>query len=422
MYNTTTNPATDSVDCNPVVAQAVAQAAAFAQDHLLQYHSHDTSSVTECCSESTSSSNEMEHQHHQTSSTAVVVENMLTALQELQSDWRLKHAECDALQGTVQALSQALRESDEALYKSNLEVEQLQLKLQGVTFCEELHTVPKEERQQQGSDVSAPEPRKSRSRSSSRHHRTPSSSSSKTEMTTSKRKHGNKSSSHKHVPKAAAAEDESSTSSGENDEGTPIRKKKSTTAKKTASKKEPRKELRPEETPEQLQLSLPDDSSNDEKQDTDKPPCQAAFYQVIMERDEYQKKSAELDRALTASRERVRVLQNRLSKSTALVELVYEAQYETAQSGKKNTEQRRPKKKASKEVQFQPPAPEQSPAALPMPNKPRLGESVRHRSIQDDNKSLPLSWLTKDNPDLKSSATVLEQEYLEAIQNERLDI
>lgn len=73
-------------------------------------------------------------------------------------------------------------------------------------------------------------------------------------------------------------------------------------------------------------------------------PCQAAFYQVILERDQARRDAERLYKEVKARREQVRTLRGKLNKSTALVELSYDRDDDVSNNDRESSSHLRPLK------------------------------------------------------------------------------
>jgi len=295
------------------------------------------------------------------------VSSLSQALREMNDELREKTMECDALQDTVATISQALSESEMHVDDLVLRCEQLDLKLQAVTFCDKREKVVKY--------INMAKLKKSRGTNSTDEGKKPyevfgaevveasetftdsfddaedddddgellrprpmarsrrkSDGGSSTNSSRKKRSTPSASSKHRRHSDSSVGS-RGSSSSGQNssdyngddsdgrddsaDENTQVSRRGGKGPGGSQQEQPPPQLLQPQAQPQ------PVDPSSPNHRTTLTPAGQAAFYSVILERDQARRQADRLQQEVNQKRELVRKLKAKLNKSTALIELSY---------------------------------------------------------------------------------------------------
>lgn len=268
---------------------------------------------------------------------------LTSALHDLQADFRNKTAECEALQDTVNSLSAILKSLDEELTERKMTVERLHLKLAAVTFVErgDARWMEDQEDEDLESEV-APDGKGSRGKNSSFGASARNRAAAKKNQKKAPSRSGGsrkKSSSRSHIvedPVVREHLERFEDAQYSSDSGSPVSEDSDTdTTASNSTSSDDGGEVK-ESTSLEGENSSKEADSDSVGLTSMTTPGQAAFYQVIFERDLAQKKAKNLAKELHNSRTENQNLKKRLNKSTALVELAYAGSYEDT-----STQQRR---------------------------------------------------------------------------------
>jgi len=263
------------------------------------------------------------------------------SLRELNDELRVRSTECDALRETVSALSKALSESERHSDELALRCEHLDLKLQGVTFCDKKQIVPEVSHTSAASGTKTNKKKKHASgKKGQRLLKTLSLSEdsdydyddedddegttdeeSDSEDTPSKRLRRKM----KGLKGATTGSPVDSVTTTTNVAGKTGNEAKNETGMATALTNGTGAQQSQQGTPPAVG-SLPGDPAPilNTAVTPLSGPGQAAFYNVILERDQARRHSDRLQQELNVKREQVKRLKAKLNKSTALIELSYD--------------------------------------------------------------------------------------------------